>query len=197
MCVLVKEIMTKSFVELSENLTPEEAGSQLKDNNYGVVVDSNGTPIALISVEDLEQAIKRKIPSLKNLLENNLLENIPLMVTVGSEVEMTEFFKVATLFDIGGANGAVVLGDEEIVGVLLAENVKEFLCSEYEISSNEMDWDLFGNANDSVLGGIHQLPRGSVICLECGFTNSLDFFDRKNLPLCQNPDRPSHRLLLP
>lgn len=192
MCLLVKEIVTKNFVELSENLTPEEARSQLKDNNYGVVVNSTGTPIALIQVEDLEQAIKRKTPSLKNLLAN-----IPLMVTVGSKVEMKEFFKVATLFDIGGANGAVVLGDEEIVGVLPAENVKEFLCSEYEISSNEMDWDLFGNANDSVLGGIHQPPRGSVICLECGFNNSLDFLDRKNLPFCQNPDRPSHRLLLP
>nr|WP_255680697.1 CBS domain-containing protein [Methanosarcina sp. DH2] len=184
--------MTKDFVKLSETLTPAEARSQLKDNNYGVVVDSNDTPIALVLVEDLEQATKRKIPSLKNLLAN-----IPLMVTVGSEVEIKEFFKVATLFDIGGASGAVVLRDEEIVGVLPAENVKEFLCSGYEIPSNEMDWNLFGNSNDSVLGGIHQLPRGSVICLECGFNNSLDFLDRNNLPFCQNPDKPSHKLLLP
>jgi hypothetical protein len=189
---LVKEYMTKDFGKLSDTLTPEEARSHLENNNYGVVVDSNGTPIALILGEDLEQAIKSKIQSLKDLLAS-----LPLMVTVGSEVEMKELFTVTTLFDIGGATGAVVLGDKEIVGVLPAENVKEFLCNEFEISSNEMDLNLFGNANDALLGGEHQTPLGSVICLKCGFCNSINFLDRKNLPVCQNPEKHSHKLVLP
>lgn len=185
MCVSIKELMTRNYVKLSETLTPQEASSQLKDNNYGVIIDITGTPVALILSEDLRRAIDSKAPTLKHPSSS-----LPPSVIVGCRVDMSELVKVMTLFE-AGARGAVIQGDKGVVGVLPVETVIEY------IMLPEKKMILSASGGDSMLAGSFKTPVGKIRCGECGFINEISFLDEDNLPVCKNPGKPSHQLLLP
>jgi hypothetical protein len=191
MGILVKERMTTTFDLLPESLTPAEAGSRLTAGNYGVVLDKNGAPAALVVAKDLEQAASHGAPSLLHPSAG-----LPPTVIVGGEVEMQIFAEsgAMTLFDVG-VRGAVVLGDEGVVGVLPVEAVDEYLGSgEYELPTKTMGPS--ASVGDTGLGGAHQTPLGRVTCAACGFVNTVFFLDKEHLPTCQNPGRPTHTLSL-
>jgi len=183
--------MTTAFALMAGTVAPAEAREQLAAGNYGVVLDQSGTPMALVVVEDLERAVSRGAPSLLHPSAN-----LPPTVVVGSEVQMQQLVEsgAMTLFD-AGAPGAVVLGDEGVIGVLPVEAVDEYLGGgEYELPTRTMGPS--AKAGDTGLGGSHQTPVGKVTCAECGFVNTLSFLDEENLPDCQNPEKPTHTLRL-
>lgn len=186
---LVKERMTRTFDIIPETLTPAEASSKLTAGNYGVILDSYGTPIALVVAKDLEQAVNRGVPSLRHPSAS-----LPPIIIIGSEIEMQMLAesKALTMFDVG-ARGAVVVGDKEVVGVLPVEVVDKYMGSgEYKPLNKTKG--LFASKGDTGLGGRFQTPRGKVRCLECGFVNTVDFIDENNLPTCQNQEEPPHTL---
>jgi hypothetical protein len=210
MKTLVRERTKENFDLVTGTLSPSEARKQLAIGNYGVVLDQDGAPVALVVAEDLEQAANKGMPSLLSSLAG-----LPATVIVGSEVEMQKLAdsEALTLFDVG-ARGAVVLDDEGVVGILPVETIDEYLGSgEYKPAPETMGPS--AKAADTGLGGSHQSPSGRVTCaadvvlggdvkldlgkptcVKCGYTNEIFFLDENNLPACQNPDLPSHTLKL-
>jgi hypothetical protein len=192
MNTLVKNRMTASFKRLSDSLTSNEAVAQLAGDAYGIVVDSGGSPVALVSAEDVKQAASQGVALLKDSLAN-----LPPVVVIGSEVTMQALAESSTmtLFDIG-ARGAVLLDDANtIVGVLPLDAIDEYLGSgAYELLIKTMGSP--SNVGDANLGGSHQTPVGKVICKACSFVNTVTYLDKKRLPACQNPNVPSHTLKL-
>jgi hypothetical protein len=192
MGIKVKELMIENFDIIPETLAPAEALSLLKAGNYGVVMDSNGKPFALIIEEDIRQTGSRA-SKLKYAV-------LPLAIIVGSEVEMQTLADsdAFTLFDDAGVRGAVVTGDKGIVmGVLTSDAITDYLgIADYKLSKITRKF-LVGSATagDAVLGGELQTPLGRVRCQRCGFINQIYFLDRKNPPHCQNTQE-DHTLVL-
>ena len=208
MSTLIRERMTDAFVLLAGTLAPSEAREQLAAGDYGVVLDQDDTPAALIVAQDLEQAASRSAPS---LLDSTA--SLPPTVIVGSELQMQDLVEsgALTLFDVG-ARGAVVLGDEGVVGVLPVAVVDKYLGSgEYELPTKPQGPT--AAISGTGLGGTHQSPLASVmcvalvdlagnivlepaevVCVSCGHINRLAFLDKEHMPMCQNPDLPSHTL---
>jgi hypothetical protein len=192
---LVRERTMDAFVLLEGTLSPSEARKRLAPGSYGVVLDKQDNPIALIVVEDLEQAASHDVAS---LLDSEA--SLSPAVVVGSEIQMQELVEsgAMTVFDIG-AQGAVVLGDEGVVGVLPVEAIEEYLGSgEYKLPTREMGPSaVSGDAN---LGGEHQTPLGKMLCTalvdseRCNYINEMVFLDKDHMPICQNPNLPSHTL---
>jgi hypothetical protein len=192
---LVREHTTDAFVLLKGTLSTSEARKQLAQGSYGVVLDKQDDPIALIVAEDLEQAASCDVASLFDF-ETGLSP----VVVVGSEIQMQELVEsgAMTMFDIG-ARGAVVLGDEGVVGVLLVETIDDYLGGgEYKLPAQEMGPSAV--SGDADLGGGHQTPLGRVLCTalvdseRCNYINKVAFLDEDHMPTCQNPGLPSHTL---
>ena len=179
--------MKKTFDLLPDTLTPAEANAQLKPGNYGVVLNSNGMPMAMIKPDDLSRADSLGAPSL-----HHPLAGLPPTIIIGSEIEMHILVgsKPFTLFNIG-ARGAVVLEDEKVVGVLPVDIVGKYFGRSLPKSMR-----MSASPVDAGLAGPPQPPRGIIICHECGFRNEVIFIDENNLPICQNPDKPRHTLEL-
>lgn len=195
MRTLIRERMTDAFVLLPGILKPSEATEQLAAGYYGVILDRDDTPVALIVFEDLKRATTRGAPSLLGPAAG-----LPPTVIAGGEVQMETLVEsgALTLFDVG-AQGAVVLDDEGVVGVLPVEVVEEYLgTGEYELPTKTMGPS--AAIGDTGLGGAHQTPLGSVVCIalvetkRCGYVNKLAFLDEAHMPMCQNPDLSPHKL---
>lgn len=187
---MIKEYIKTNFDLLPKTLTPTEAITQLKENNYGIVVDENNKPIALVIAEDLERAANNSASSLLHPKSG-----LPPTVFVGCEVKMQDVAQpeVKTLFDVG-ARGAIALDDEEkVVGVVTVEALNQYWDS---VERTITELAPSGSAGDSGLAGSHQLPVGTVICAVCGHLNKVPFLDPDYLPTCKNPNQPSHTLQL-
>jgi hypothetical protein len=191
---MIREYTTTNFDWLPGILTSTEAIAQLKENYYGIVVDENNRPIALVVAEDVERAAKSSASSLLHPKSG-----LPPTVFVGCEVKMQDLADqaVMTLFKVG-ARGAIALDDEEkVVGVLPVETLNQYLDSA-PVEPTISELALSGAAGDTGLAGSHQLPVGTVICAEskCGYQNKVPFLDPDYLPTCKNPNLPSHTLKL-
>ena len=146
---LIREYTTTNFDLLDGTLTPTEAIAQLK-KNYGVVVDENNKPIALVVAEDLERAANSGASSLLHLKSG-----LPPTVFVGCEVKMQDLADLAvmTLFK-QGARGAIALDNEEkVVGVLPVETFNQYFDS-------APDEDSFGLRASNSSGDKHTNPPG-------------------------------------
>jgi hypothetical protein len=190
---LIKDYITQDFDLLDGNLTPTKAIAKLK-NNYGIVVDENNKPLALVIAEDLKRSANSGATSLLHPKSG-----LPPTVLVGCEVKMQDLADqaVMTLFKVG-ARGAIALDDEEkVVGVLPVEALNQYLEST-PVERTIGELALSGAAGDTGLAGSHQLPVGTVKCAEpgCGYQNKVPFLDPDYLPTCKNPNLPSHTLKL-
>jgi hypothetical protein len=181
--------MTGNFRLLNQTLTLTQAVAEMSGQTYGVVQDEQKT-IALVVAEDLDQAASRGVSSILDLLSG-----IPPSVIVGCEIEMQELANspAMTFFDVG-AKGAIVVGNEGVVGVLPGEFVYDYINSD----EYQPPVAVLGDAHpgDAMLGGDFQTPSGIVICAApgCNYSNKLADFDPDYPPNCQNPSPPQHQL---
>jgi hypothetical protein len=189
---LINECMTTAFAVLHGHLTPTQARAQLAAGHYGVVLDEDGMPRALVVTEDLVRAAANEAPALLTSAAS-----LPPTILVGSAVSMQEFVESGpmTLFNVE-AHGAVVMDETGVVGVLPAAVVDAYLGSgEYTPPSTARGESVRGGTATR-LGGAYLTPRGTIICAACGFINTVDFLDETHLPLCQNEQQPPHTLQL-
>ena len=187
----VKNFMKTTFDILPDTLTPVEANAQLKPGNYGVVLDTNGMPVSVIKSDELNKIESRGAPSL-----NHPQACLPPTIITDSEIEMHILVgsKTFALFNIG-ARDAVVLEDKKVVGVLPVDIMGKYLGSG-EFKSLPKSMRMSASPVDTSLGGLPQPLLGIITCQECGYRNKVIFIDEKNLPTCQNPDKPHHTLKL-
>jgi hypothetical protein len=188
---VINECMTTAFAILPGHLTPTQARVQLAAGLYGVVMDEEGVPLALVVTEDLVRAADNGAPALLTPAAS-----LPPSILVGSAVSMQEFGDsgATTLFDIG-AHGAVVTDDTGVAGVLPVAVVDAYLGSGEYTPPSTARGESGGGGTATRLGGSFQTPVGTIVCTQCGFINTVHFI--VNLPLCQNTQQPSHTLQLP
>jgi hypothetical protein len=191
MPTLVKARMVTSFKTLSAMMSPSDARQQLGPNSWGVIVDTNSVPLALIQDKDLDSAPVSSAVTLRDILGA-----LPPPVIVGGEVTMQEFAnsKDAQSF-ASGIRGAIVTGDKGIAGVLTAQALDAFRRSgEYQLPDSGLGHS--GRSDDSSTGSSPQAPVMRVTCSTCGYINQGFFPDLWNLPDCQNTQGPSHKLTI-
>ncbi|MEW6494542.1 MAG: hypothetical protein AB1589_18795 [Cyanobacteriota bacterium] len=188
---VIKDYITQDFDLLDGNLAPTKAIDELK-KNYGVVVDQEKNPQALVVAEDLERAANRGASSLLHPKSG-----LPPTVLVGCQVKMQDLADPATmtLFKVG-ARGAIALDDEgNIVGVLPVEALNQYL-DNTPVQRTISELAPSGGGGDTGLPGALQLPNGIVICTQCGHPNNVPFLDPEFLPRCKNPNQPPHTIKL-
>jgi hypothetical protein len=189
---VIKKWMTVNFRLLNKSLTLTQAITEMSGATYGVIQDEQEL-IALVLAEDLNQAASRGISSLLDVLSG-----IPPSVIVGCEIEMQQLVNspAMTFFDVG-TKGAIVVGNDGVVGVLPVEVVDDYVNSDEYQPPVEVLGD--SHSGDSMLGGYFQTPSGIAICAApgCGYPNKLADFDPDYPPNCQNPSLPQHQLQSP
>ena len=188
----VKDRMTTAFLLLQGDLSPA-ATSHLAVGTYGVILDTDSTPVALVTDEDFEQTLAHNAPTLLHL--DAIL---PPTVLVGSEIDMNVLVNsdVMALFNLG-ARGAIVIDDEGVAGVLPVEAVDAFLGGgEYHPTSKTMGegGDQGGKLAGAGLAGKFQTPLAELKCLVCGYINRIAELDEEFMPTCANPKGPTHTL---
>lgn len=194
MCKII-EYMSNHFQIIDTNLDLPQAFAELSQETYGVIQDDK-EPCALILIDDLQQAASNGAASIMDLLKT-----LPPAVIVGCELEMQQLANsnVMTLFDVG-AKGAIVLGNQGVVGVLPVEVIDEFIGSgKYKPLENVLgDGNTTRSATDGILGGSYQTPAGLKICAYpgCSYSNQLAYFDPDYPPQCKNPHLTPHALQL-
>lgn len=179
MSELVKEETSTAFVLLATELSVAQARKQLKGGQYGIVLDHEQNPIALITIEDLADPA----PSL-------LDAKLPPAVIVGSDMSIQQLADsdLITFFDLG-THGAIVLAESgEVAGVLPIEAVDAYLGSGSYESLSGTRIGPSASAADAALGGRIKPPKGKVVCAKCKYVNTVSYLDEEYLPLCQNPD---------
>ena len=189
---IIKDYITQDFDLLPGTLTPTKAIAQLKENNYGIVVDESNKPIALVVAEDIERSANNGASSLLHP-QSRLRPTI----LVGCQVKMQDLADSPrkTLFNVG-ARGAIALDDEEkVVGVLPVETFNQYVDS-MPVESKIDELSLSASGGDSGLPGALQIPDGTVVCAACGHLNKVTYLDPEYLPTCKNPNPPSHTLKL-
>jgi hypothetical protein len=191
----IKEYMSKHFQIINTNLDLPQAIEKLSGETYGVIQDDKESQ-ALILIDDLQQAASNGVSSIMDLLKT-----LPPAIIVGHELEMQQLANssVMTLFDVG-AKGAIVLGNQGVVGVLPVEIIDEFIGSgKYKPLENVLgDDNTAKGITDGILGGDYQTPAGIKICAYpgCSHPNVLADFDPDYPPQCKNPHLPPHPLQL-
>lgn len=179
MSELLKEESSTAFVLLSTELSVTQARSQLKPGQYGIVLDYEQAPIALVTIEDLADPAS-------SLLDAKLSP----AVIVGSDMSIQQLADsdLITLFDLG-AHGAIVLAESGgVAGVLPVEAVDAYLSSGSYESISDTRIGPSASAADAELGGGITTPKGKVVCAKCKYINTISYVDEDYLPPCQNPD---------
>ncbi len=175
----ISKDITNNFQLLAGNLTLLEAMAELVTDNYGVILDKGLKPVALVIVDDLRQAVNQGANSLLDVKSG-----FPPTIVIDSPVYIQDLLKWEELMEpYEKSRGVIIIDDNKIVGVLAVTTVRKYL--------NNRDYHLRGNTipSDIKLSGEYQLSWCSIRCEKCGFLNTLDYFDRKKLPSCQNPDQ--------
>jgi hypothetical protein len=179
---MIKDYITQDFDLLAGTLTPTEAIAQLK-KNYGIVVDENNKPIALVVAEDLERSANNGASSLLHP-QSRLRPTI----LVGCEVKMQDLADSPRM--------TLALDDEgQAVGVLPVEALNKYVDST-PVEQTIDELSLSASGGDSGLPGALQIPDGTVVCAACGHLNKVTYLDPEYLPTCKNPNPPSHTLKL-
>lgn len=174
-----------TFVTLGTDTTLGAARAARAD--HVVVVDSDGTPVALVTeLPDGDPA--------------TLLGDVdwPPVVTVPAKVSLEEFAREAvTLLEVWDELPGLVIVDEGRVVDVVPIQVVDRLLAQLRPEPTEMG--PIGATGDATLGGDPAVPAARVRCAatDCGFVNTLTFYNRRRPPLCTNPDRASHPLVLP
>jgi len=185
----IKNHIQKSFTLLAGNLSPQEARVKLDQNEFGIILDQQHEPVALITVGELEQAENQNVPTLldqKSELRPTIILDSETTVKDLAEAPAIKLLRL-------GAHGAVVVTRREVVGILPVETVNKILgTGKFEPSGRVMGTTR--GIFDGSFGGSPTTPRAKIICGECGFVNTVDFIDLNNLPVCQNPAEPRHQL---
>lgn len=203
----INKYITTNFQFLSGNLNPAEGLAQLQDDCYGVIQDVQERPIALVIPEDLQKVASEGVPSLLQAKAS-----LPPTIVVGCGVEMQDFAdskaKIVLLRE-ADARGAVVLNDEGVIGVLPVQAFRDYLRKEYNLFGGELGWG--SSVEDTRLPGSLRPPTYLEICQECWHVNRLNQREwqklerlrynpdpkvQQELPMCQNPEVPPHRLKL-
>jgi hypothetical protein len=164
----------------------------LTNRSWGVVVDSGGTPIGVVTADDLHYAEEQGAVS----LFDPVAALPPAVVTDAAESigELVGSLAV-TLLDLG-SRGLVVLRDAEIAGVVPSSEIDAFLAAGGHVRPPRT-LGPHGDVSETTIDGHCQTGLANVVCAEprCGHINmGLAFYDPDHPPTCTNPDLPTHQL---
>ncbi len=186
----IQNHITNNFQLLAGMLSSAEALVELVTDKYGVVLDKHSRPVALVTVDDLRQAANQGTSSLLDIKVGFL----PTII-VGCQVDMQNIVKWEGLIErYKTIRGVIVIDDNGVFGILAVTTVRNYLKNRRD---NELRGNQIGALGDSGLPGRHQSSKAEIQCIECGFVNKRDYIDLNNLPNCQNPNQPHHKLKLP
>lgn len=171
-----------NFQLLVGTLSPAEALVQLV-TTYGVVLDEHSKPVALVTADDLTQAVNQDTSS---LLDTKV--GYPPTIIVGCQVHMQHLMKWKGFIEQHEKfRGVIVIDDNKVVGILNVTTIRNHL----NILKNrdfELRGDQSGAASDSGLSGSHQSPKTAPIkCSVCQCKDEFFYFDYDNPPDCKNP----------
>ncbi len=130
---LVRDIMTKQVIKVSPDQSFTEICRLLLqlDIHHLPIVDEMDNLEGIISSNDLLRAFSRKLPSMKNLTEASLNEEItiydlmtpdPVFISPDASVQ-----KAVELFKKHRIQSLPVVADESLVGILTTRDVINFL----------------------------------------------------------------------
>lgn len=175
--------MTFTTITMS---TPLDAARAALDRvDHLVVVDDDGTPVALLtSVPEVPLAEVDWPP----------MVTVPATTSLGSFVGTTAI----TLLDLDAdLPGLVVVDNDAVVDVIPIERVEGFLASGGHRPESTVMGPV-GSTGDASMVGDPRLPVARVRCAEtdCGYVNALTFFDVRRPPRCANPARVPHTLVV-
>lgn len=189
----VRALADSGFVTLPPSASVAEAGQALADAAFAVVVDpGGGPPVALLTPEDLVGATRTALadadpPTAVCLADDLLLD----------ELTAPEVLAVLDALDVRGV--VLVNADGEPVAVLPMTVVDTYLGSGEHRPADDVRGP-YGDAGDARLGGRPRIRAVRVVCAKpaCRYSNELlDYAWNGESPVCQNPDIPSHQLVLP
>lgn len=173
------------FTILAGELTPAEARAVVK--GPGVVVDDNGTVLGTVTAPELAGANADTLTSWRAL---------PPAVEVHADQTYAELADspAITLLLLGITRLVLTRGGKP-VGVLPVARVSDYLASgAHPLSSNEMG--PAGASADGALPGRVRLAIAHVVCVRCGYRNTLEHWNPRRPPRCANPDGTPHDLEL-
>jgi hypothetical protein len=181
-----------SFVHIRSWEDPGQARLRLSGEMFGVVEDASGSPIGVVSGQDLDLMVSRGVSSLEDRDAS-----VSPTVVIGASFDLDALCKseVSSLF-YGSSKAAVVINDAGIVGIVPAEVVRSYrkaLFGEDAGPSPSGTGLVFG---DQALGGDYQTPTGRGKCRACGYPNSVISFNPYRPGKCVNPEPPEHDLVL-
>lgn len=170
---MIKERVNRNFVALTTKMTVAEVRTMLV-SGYGVVWDENGLFITLLKADHLtpfadEQALAE------------LLGQLPPGILVSAAEAMEQFVQSPAFVAFAlGACGAMVVDENQPVGILTIETITYYLHDEFkpvsEIKGFPSDTSLPGTINDKPL---------IMYCDEFQHRNELEYYNRHKPPECQ------------
>lgn len=170
----VRDRMNTNFVQLSLNDSLPKARVALKerDDLHGVILDE-GRPITIVTLGDLEGG---KIKSQARLL-SDLRSKLPPGILTVPDRTLENFVNnhAFTALD-AGAQGAIVVEQDRVIGILTIKAIDNYLAQEYESVVRTMSTD--------VLAGSILTDLVVILCDEFGHRNEWTYYPR-NFPDCQ------------
>jgi hypothetical protein len=185
---VLREYADESYALLDVNLSPAKAIDDLGPAHYVFAERSRVGLVGAGSREDLGRCAQGGDVDLSGL---------PPAVVVPADWTFAHLVEsdAVTLLDLGGV-GVVLVHDEKPVGLVPLAEIRRHRDVERLLLTRILgDSDA---AADGVLAGDYQTAFGRVLCrsLNCGFPNTVGFFDRFRPPRCANPDLPEHPLTI-
>jgi hypothetical protein len=179
----IEDHMSKNFSILPDRLSPSDAYARLGEEEFGVVVDDEGSPHALVTASDI-----RLLASLGAGALCESKERLPRTMVVEVEIDLSEAEKeqLKWLAETGGRGLVVRDIEKRVAGVVPFEPV---LCSMMESSGG-----LFVVNSAATLGGDPNTGPPLLRCFSpgCGFSNRIHYLDDNRPPRCRNKALPSH-----
>ncbi|GJD19199.1 hypothetical protein RIVM261_041550 [Rivularia sp. IAM M-261] len=181
----IKNHINKDFQLLAGTLNSVEAVKLVTDDKYGVILDEHSKPVALVTADDLTQAVSQGISSLLDIR----VGFPPTIFIIGYQVDRQDLVNLKSFTErYKKIKGIIVINNNTVVGILpITAVISNLTNDDYELRGDR------GALGDTELPGRHQSSNMTIVCSECGFGNQLFYIFNDDLPDCQNPDKPLHK----
>lgn len=179
---IVKDRMSAEFATLASDTLVSSALRQLNHGGlYALMVDDKDEPISIINTAVLQGALDQAGGGAERLVLRDLERWLPPPLRVPAEMSMNVFVDTPQVvsFKDAGVPGWLVEEHDHRVGILTAEQIDDYLATDYES----------GGPLLAPLGpGVTRLV--PLVCATCSTKNEVPFFDRNRPPKCRNKDAP-------